>query len=83
MARNKQTTPTSHADPKASTTDRRFDFRDTHSDPKFHCRIHFRSHNYNYDTSEHPDVFNDVSEPGGAETSTNGGRYPILISPDS
>ena len=82
MACNKQTTSAPHADPKASTANPCFRFGDTHPDPKFR-RLQFRFYNYIHtssDTREYPDVLNNASEPGRTETSTNGGRYSILIS---
>ena len=74
MARNKQTTSAPNPDPKASTTDPRFHFRDTYFDPKFHRCLQLRLYNYIYtssDTSQHPDTLNNASEPGRTETSTN------------
>lgn len=79
MACNKQTSTTSHTNPETSAADRRFHFRDTDSDPKFYSRFHTYIH-ANHNTNEHPDVVNNVGERGGTETSTNSGRYTVLIS---
>lgn len=72
MARNKQTTSTSHTDSKASTTDRCFRSRDTYPNPKFHHCLRFHFNGYtSSNTVEHPDIPDNVSELGGTETSTN------------
>ena len=76
MACNKQTASASYTDPKATTADPRFHFRDSHPEPKFHGHLQSSFYGYIYtssNTSEHPDILNNVSEPGRTETSTNSG----------
>ena len=77
MARNKQTTSTSHANPQTTTTDRRFRPKDTHSDPKFlRCYKHICAGS---NTSDRSGIINNVSEPRETETTAERGLYTILI----
>lgn len=70
MARNKQTTSTSHANRKTHTSGHCFHFRDTGSD----CCIHLYFHGHIY-ANGNTDA---VLESGETKSTTNSGRYSIL-----